>query len=56
MPPWYHEDACRVALYRGAIGVGWPTLLDIAHGKDINLYIMYAFPIVLIFMPQKRCR
>jgi len=56
MTPWYHEGPCRVALYRGAIGGGGQPF-RIAHmAKIFNLYIMYAFDIVLIFMPLKWCR
>jgi hypothetical protein len=56
MPPWYHEGACRVALYRGVIGGGGQPF-QIAHVPEIfYLYIMYAFDIVFIFMQQKWCR
>lgn len=52
MPTWYHEDARRVALYRGAIG-GVANPFGYLTWQDIYLYILYASDIVFIFMPQK---
>lgn len=52
MPPWYHEDARRVALYRGAIG-GVANPFGYRTWQDIYLYILYASDIVFMFMPQK---
>lgn len=49
MPPWYHEGACRVALYRGAIGgvanpfgyCTWPKIFLPLH----YVCIWYSFDI-----------